>query len=200
MLVLIGLHSLLEYPLWYSYFLLPAAWAWGFALGVPPASPQAAVEPPRRAPPALVLGAIALVLGGAFSVVDYWRVAAVFSSADTDRPLSQRIADGQRSVFFAHHAHYAAATVADEPETALPSFAQASHYLLDTRLMMAWARAYAAAGDTERARYLTDRLREFRNPASEEFLAACNAPPAASAPPFQCAPSASPHGWREFMR
>ncbi|HRD98830.1 MAG TPA: Wzy polymerase domain-containing protein, partial [Rubrivivax sp.] len=35
MVLLIGLHSLLEYPLWYAYFLLPAAWAWGFALGRP---------------------------------------------------------------------------------------------------------------------------------------------------------------------
>jgi hypothetical protein len=31
MVLMIGLHSLLEYPLWYAYFLLPAAWAWGFA-------------------------------------------------------------------------------------------------------------------------------------------------------------------------
>ena len=31
-LALIGLHSLLEYPLWYSYFLLPTAFAWGLAL------------------------------------------------------------------------------------------------------------------------------------------------------------------------
>ena len=32
LVLMIGLHSLVEYPLWYSYFLLPAAWAWGFAL------------------------------------------------------------------------------------------------------------------------------------------------------------------------
>jgi hypothetical protein len=33
MLLLIGLHSLLEYPLWYAYFLLPTAWLFGHALG-----------------------------------------------------------------------------------------------------------------------------------------------------------------------
>ena len=37
MVLMIGLHSLLEYPLWYAYFLLPAAWAWGFALAGPAA-------------------------------------------------------------------------------------------------------------------------------------------------------------------
>jgi hypothetical protein len=35
LVLMIGLHSLLEYPLWYAYFLLPAAWAWGFGLGLP---------------------------------------------------------------------------------------------------------------------------------------------------------------------
>jgi hypothetical protein len=33
--LMISLHSLLEYPLWYAYFLLPAAWAFGFGLGAP---------------------------------------------------------------------------------------------------------------------------------------------------------------------
>ena len=32
MVLLIGVHSLLEYPLWYAYFLLPTAWAWGHAV------------------------------------------------------------------------------------------------------------------------------------------------------------------------
>ncbi len=32
LLLMIGLHSMLEYPLWYDYFLLPAAFAFGMAL------------------------------------------------------------------------------------------------------------------------------------------------------------------------
>ncbi|MDP9125526.1 MAG: Wzy polymerase domain-containing protein, partial [Pseudomonadota bacterium] len=43
MVAMIGIHSLDEYPLWYAYFLLPAAWAWGFTLGSGPA-PKPAVE------------------------------------------------------------------------------------------------------------------------------------------------------------
>ncbi|MBP6339000.1 MAG: pilin glycosylation ligase domain-containing protein, partial [Vitreoscilla sp.] len=42
MVLMIGLHSLLEYPLWYAYFLLPTAWAWGLALR----EPDAAGQPP----------------------------------------------------------------------------------------------------------------------------------------------------------
>ena len=42
MILMIAGHSFDEYPLWYAYFLLPAAWAWGFTLGSGPApSPRA---------------------------------------------------------------------------------------------------------------------------------------------------------------
>ncbi len=33
MVLLMALHSQLEYPLWYAYFLLPTAFAWGLCLG-----------------------------------------------------------------------------------------------------------------------------------------------------------------------
>ena len=31
--LLVGVHSLLEYPLWYAYFLLPTVFALGLCLG-----------------------------------------------------------------------------------------------------------------------------------------------------------------------
>ena len=39
LVVVVGLHSLLEYPLWYAYFLLPTAFALGLAL-----APEASAE------------------------------------------------------------------------------------------------------------------------------------------------------------
>lgn len=194
LLVLIGLHSLLEYPLWYAYFLLPTAWVWGFALG------RRAERPPSPgASPALVAGGVVLVVATVLSVLDYTRVAAVFASSE--RPLAQRIAAGQRSVFFAHHADYAAATTASGAGSLAP-FARATHYLLDTRLMIAWARALHAAGDTERAAWIAARLREFRNPGAEDFFEPCGglaAPPAAaSSAAFPCAAPGAALGWRDF--
>ncbi|HLL17415.1 MAG TPA: Wzy polymerase domain-containing protein, partial [Rubrivivax sp.] len=61
MVLMIGLHSLLEYPLWYSYFLLPAAWAWGFALQ--PGQADSSVEdeaPPGRPGRWLQMAALAV--------------------------------------------------------------------------------------------------------------------------------------------
>jgi len=204
MVLLIGLHSLLEYPLWYAYFLLPTAFAWGLALGLPAAvaganpnttaatatafsaaqPPHAQVPAPAQTraqaaphPPWLRAAAGVLCVAGAlFALFDYLRVAAIFEARRGAAPLEQRIEDGKRSVFFGHHAHYAAATVSDTPAQEMPAFDIATHHLLDTRLMLAWTQAFAQAGDLDRARHLAQRLREFRNPASAEFLAVCAAP------------------------
>ena len=102
-------------------------------------------------------------------------------------------------MFFGHHAEYAAATVATDPSEVLPAFQRATHYLLDTRLMMAWANALAEIGETDRARYLAQLLREFRNPQSEEFFAPCSNAGAASAPtPFQCETPLRRYDYRDF--
>ena len=232
MVLMIGLHSLLEYPLWYSYFLLPAAWAWGFALqadaGAPIATPLAAPAPTPpaagRASRPLMLAAAVVVAGAAFSVVDYLRVASIFSAAPGEAPLAQRVAQGQRSVFFAHHADYAAVTAGLPVADPARAFDRVVHYLLDARLMMAWAESLAERGETDAARHIAERLREFRKPDADEFFAVCgpaeaagaaagaaasaasasaSAPlPAASAaaPPFQCAPAAKVPDWRNFVR
>lgn len=227
--LLVGLHSLLEYPLWYAYFLLPTAYALGLCLGpspvgrgdgdaagaparstapgaAPSEAPSEANSAAKRAAPRwLSVGATLLALAGAYSVVDYGKVVVIFSPGPDAAPLEERIAKGKRSLFFAHHAHYAAATTSPRPAQDLPSFEVASHFLLDMRLMVAWARAQADAGDLERARYIADRIREFRREGSEEFLAACDdhppgAPGAPAAPdvPFQCTPASSALSARDF--
>ena len=194
--LMIGLHSLLEYPLWYAYFLLPTAWAFGFGLGG--AAPSAAAPAARHR--WLAPAAAALVLGAVFSVWDYTRVTAIFAADDDAAPLARRIERGQRSVFFAHHADYAAATTETEPRLRERAFRGATHYLLDTRLMMAWAEELAARGDVDRARHLAARLREFHNALSKDWLDECRSslPAAASAAPFQCAPPARRYDWRDF--
>jgi hypothetical protein len=196
LVLMIGVHSLLEYPLWYAYFLLPTAFAWGLCLGTPGGSAAAArLWIGTRA---LATCCVVMFAGGVASVVDYLRVAAIFE-ADGGKPLEQRIADGERSWLFAHHAHYAAATTAEHPSDELPSFAVATHYLLDTRLMMAWANALAEAGDVERARHIAARLREFGNEDSRVFFLPCDAPRApGTAAPFQCTPPTRSFDYRDF--
>jgi hypothetical protein len=192
MVLMIGLHSLLEYPLWYSYFLLPAAWAWGYALWLPakPTVAAAGVGVGVR-PPSMALAAAngVVVLAAALSVLDYTRVTAIFVAEDGAAPLEARIAAGQRSVLFAHHADYAAVTSAVASGDPAHAFDRATHYLLDTRLMIAWSRALAERGQLDAARYVAERLREFRKADAESFFEAC--PAGVAAPSAPSAPSAS---------
>ena len=205
MVLMIGLHSLLEYPLWYSYFLLPAAWAWGCALQGEPEpeserGPAAETKPAPSSTP-LSVAALAVVAVAALSVLDYTRVAAIFSASPGAPPLEQRIATGQHSIFFAHHADYAAVTSSAPGDDTPNAFRRATHYLLDARLMIAWAQDLASHGQVDLARHLAARLREFRKPDADEFFAPCpkEAVPAAPGLPFQCELPQQPHDWREFL-
>ena len=200
MVVMVLLHSLLEYPLWYAYFLLPAAFAFGVALGGPAvAEVEVAATPAERGTRPLLLAAMLVLLGGVVSVQDYLRVVVIFAPWDDAAPLAQRIADGQRSWFFSHHGDYAAVTTAEHPSQVMAGFAGATHNLLDARLMMAWAKALGESGDSEGARYLAQRLKEFRNDQAEAFFAPCSAAAsAASAPPFQCLEPTAPLDYRRF--
>jgi O-antigen ligase len=185
MVLMMVVHSFLEYPLWYAYFLLPTAFAWGVCLGGG-ALPEGA-HVPRRGDRSLMLpwACAALVLGALLSVLDYQRVVAVFSTPSDGLALSLRIRHGQRSWLFAHHADYAAATTAVHPLEAMSAFERASHYLLDTRLMVAWAVALNEGGEVDKARYLAQRLAEFRNALSADFFAPC-LELATQDVPFQC--------------
>jgi hypothetical protein len=190
---MIGIHSLDEYPLWYSYFLLPAAWAWGFALGSGPAprpsrpvlhGTEGSVRPRmidetnviRLSGDGIVLRCIGVVmmLVAVAAAMDYYRVSTIFMEVD-DPPLTDRVAAGQRSVLFAHHADYADATITDPPSRALGALERATHALLDARLMIAWANALAESGQFDRARYVAARLREFHKSEADEFFAPCDA-------------------------
>lgn len=202
--LMIGLHSLLEYPLWYAYFLLPTAWLAGFGLGA--AAPQREAGARRGGAGLAVAAALALALG-VYAAWDYARVAAIYSAADV-APLQERIARGQASPFFAYQADYAAATSEVDEGLRARGLQGATHFLLDTRLMMAWAEELARRGELERARHLADRLREFHNPASRAWFAACDEAPATldapaaqaapSPPPFQCAHATRAFTWRDF--
>ncbi|WP_374563542.1 Wzy polymerase domain-containing protein [Ideonella sp.] len=203
MVLMIGVHSLFEYPLWYAYFLLPTAWAWGYALRLPEAAkPKHELPAPRFGAPLLLrLAGVLMIVGSLYALYDYWKVVAIYAPTDDAGPLPERIERGQGSLFFSHHADYAAATTTTPPSAAMAAFGTTTHSLLDTRLMLAWAQALAESGNRDKASYLAARLREFRNPASAEFFEVCNDPDkmAASPPPFQCVPPPAGLTWRDFQ-
>ena len=245
--ILVAVHSMLEYPLWYAYFLLPTAFAFGLCLGgrtgrtalsgsggdpavdsspasiartaagaeAAPVELSGAVESADAAPlnassqatavrlgghptRPLVLASMLMMGCGVLALYDYAQVVVIFSPPANATPLEARIAAGQRSVLFAHHADYAAVTT-EEPGRDLGPFKRAPHYLLDSRLMMAWAQALAATGDVDRARYIAARLREFHNEQAEPFFAPCVETPKPGVElPFQCQPPQRSYTYEDF--
>ena len=209
LVLLTGLHSLVEYPLWYAYFLLPVALAWGLVLGLPasgaattkPTSATAGGTAATTATTPSAAGLIAgllLAAGGVLAVLDYQRAVAIYAPTEGSGSLASRIARGQLSPLFAHHADYAAATNDVPAASRALGLARATHALLDTRLMLAWARQLADAGHNDEARWVAQRLRDFRNPDAAEFFAACDGTAATAGLPFQCQAPQRAHGWRDL--
>ena len=110
-----------------------------------------------------VLVSMAMILLAALALWDYSRVVVIFAPPAKSAPLDQRIESGRHSILFGHHADYALGTVDDHPGKVMQAFDRAPHYLLDTRLMMAWARGLHESGQEDKARYVAARLKEFRN-------------------------------------
>ncbi len=78
MIAVLALHSQLEYPLWYAYFLLPGAWALGLFLGAAPLATTAAPRAAGRSTALRAAGALVL-LGAAYA-------GSKFASRDDPKP------------------------------------------------------------------------------------------------------------------
>ncbi len=191
--MVIGLHSMLEYPLWYAYLLLPTTWAFGYALG---AASRAGVPAPSAAP----LRAWR-VLGAMFAVVavsawlDYRNIVLLFEP--TTASLPERIQRARLSPLFSDQADFLAVSSTPPSPTLMPAIQRSSHVLLTGRLLYAWANLLYAEGQVDKARYLAARLRELDLSGPRRWYAPCG-DPAVTAKPFQCLAPDHPVSWRDF--
>ncbi len=195
--VVMGLHSMTEYPLWYAYLLLPTAWAFGFALGAgtaaAPADGAGGAAPLRAWRWA---GAMMVVLS-ASAWLDYLNIVKLFLPDPTSLPFEERIARAQASPLFANQADYVAVVNLPLTPQSAPLVARASHVLLNGRLMYLWANVLNAEGEVDKARYMAARLREFNLPGPKPWYAPCS-DAAVAAKPFQCLAPEHPVSWRDF--
>lgn len=190
MLMLLLWHSLLEYPLWYPYFLFPAIAALGtyVVLGWHARGRAPVVAGPLRKGVTRAAGAV-MIAGAVHAMWDYQRIVQIFAPHGErgQAPLIERIDDGRGSWLFGHHADYALVTTAERPEEVFDGFARPLRHLIDARLMVAYAKALHGRGEHDKALYVAQRLREFRHPLGEAFFAVCDSEaPEGAATPFQC--------------
>ncbi|MBW8757560.1 MAG: O-antigen ligase C-terminal domain-containing protein [Burkholderiales bacterium] len=195
--VVMGLHSLLEYPLWYAYLLLPTAWAFGFAVGAGKAGAS-----PARAEPAVPLRAwrwigVLMVVLAPSAWLDYLNIVKLFLPDATSLPLEERVARAQASPLFANQADYVAVTNLPLTSDTAPLVVRSSHVLLNGRLMFLWANLLEAQGQVDKARFMAARLREFDLSGPRPWFAPCR-DAAVTAKPFQCLAPEHPVTWRDF--
>lgn len=194
MLAMLALHSMLEYPLWYFFLLLPAAFMLGLCEGLD-ASPSSASEPHARSWPWLALG-MTLLVAALFSATDYLKIARLYlpSLPGAAPDLPRRLQDARGSVFNGTIAMRATATEMKPGPSAVRAAEIAAHGLLDVPLLIAWADALAASGDADRARYLAQRIYEFDTPDVDRYRAACQVQPQ----PYQCQPPSRSYALTEL--
>ncbi len=194
-LVVLSLHSLLEYPLWYAYFLLPACYFLGVLLRLAAVcfqdgAPQGNAEGFSSTATTAVLKTfgIVIVLAGLAAAWDYTRVLQAFKpfGAGLRKPLEQRVAEGQRSIFFGHLVDYGLVTSASRFDGLNASFERPRHRLVNAQFLRAYAQALHEWGEDEKARYVAQRLREFRDPRFTGFFAPCANLGDVAQKPFQC--------------
>jgi O-antigen ligase len=225
MVAMAGLHSLLEYPLWYSYFLLPTAFAFGIGLSARarPSEPSSAATPSHRGSEGLGwLGAI-MAMMALWCAIDYQSAANIYAPRPCVQmanqlalkpdaqpgllqricpgPLDKRIAFGRTMPWWGHQADYAFVNAPDDDEPSLPprAFSRTVHNLMDARLMMAYARSLAEHGEVDKARYVAERLREFRSSRAKAWLADCEPEQAGGPVPFQCEAPRGRYSWRDVV-
>lgn len=200
MLVIIAIHSMLEYPLWYTYMLLPTAYLLGLCMNGPAPGTSATHSAPTSGATAqpvvkdmsktvLQLVGALTVIGCLYAVFDFMQVRHIYAPSGSSRLESeqQRIEAGRASRLFGAYADYAAVVTAADPAAVFPAFSRPMHTLIDMHLLIAYARALETRGEHDKATFVAQRIREFDLPLAHEFFAPCATPGSPPTLPFQCA-------------
>lgn len=100
-IAVVGLHSMLEYPVWYMNFLIPTAFAFGVLLAAQPVTAQ----PGPSLPTALtgLMGAV-LLFASAWAFFDYMRVASVFKEDGRASADLSEVASIQNTFLYRYYA------------------------------------------------------------------------------------------------
>lgn len=192
LLVVVGIHSQLEFPLWYLYYLLPSAFLLGLCSGhdasKQPCEKARSDRPTSRLGNVFVYAGAWLFTTGLVAWADYQRIAPLYEEGTL--PMPDRIISGQQARLFGTWADRVYADVLPDSSKALEAIQRSSHLMLDAHLLMRWAVALDRAGETDKARYIAQRVRDFGDPASSEWLSRC-ASTSGSAPRWCGPPSHS---------
>ena len=162
LLVVLGLHSLLEYPLWYGPFQM----ALGLAIGLLWAAPDAPAEEDAQEGPMWV--AALLFIGCLYAAWDFNRVGQIYRQAASrdaayrDNPLHH----AKQSWLFKNQADFAELTTqtvtADNAAELYPQALRLMHYSPEARVVQRVIDSGKLLGHDAQAQALTARLEDVK--------------------------------------
>ncbi len=174
LLVVLGLHSLLEYPLWYGPFQMTLGLAIGL-LWAPThvdleadGQAEAKVEPQVEAQEGPMLIAAILFIGCLYAAWDFSRVGQIYRQA-TSRDAAYRdnpLHHAKQSWLFKNQADFAELTTqavtADNAAELYPQAVQLMHYSPEARVVQRVIDSGKLLGHDEEAQTLTERLDDVK--------------------------------------
>ncbi|MEY4435168.1 MAG: hypothetical protein RL175_123 [Pseudomonadota bacterium] len=162
LMVVLGLHSMLEYPLWYGPFQMTL----GLAIGLLWAAPNAPVKQEAQEGPMLV--AALLFIGCLYAAWDFNRVGQIYRPAASrdaayrDNPLHH----AKQSWLFKNQADFAELTTQtvtpDNAASLYPQAMRVMHYSPEARVVQRAIDSGKLLGHDEQAQVLTERLEDVK--------------------------------------
>jgi hypothetical protein len=167
--LVVAMHSMVEFPLWFAYFLLPTAWALGIA------STCGQAKPPSRAVAPGWNGwsaaGAALTAASFVAFADFARALPAALPESDPMPLEERIERARHSRLFFQLADSLAATRTERPPIRV--FDGARHVAIDAELLVAWSRALMREGDAQAARHVAQRALSYAAAVNREHRIPC---------------------------
>ena len=161
-LLVLGLHSLLEYPLWYGPFQMTL----GLAIGLLWAAPNAEAKEEAQEGPMLI--AALLFMGCLYAAWDFNRVGQIYRQAASrdaayrDNPLHH----AKQSWLFKNQADFAELTTqtvtADNAAALYPQALRLMHYSPEARVVQRVIDSGKLLGHEAQAQLLTERLQDVK--------------------------------------
>ena len=180
--VIVLIHSMTEFPLWYAFILLP----FGFLLGLyfgglqPPSEPKKGAQAPTALLKRLYMYAALAMLGGiVLGTTHYLPTVAMYVLNTKNITREDRLATAERAFLYKHWIVYNSiggtsyGDISAQPKVLLPLFDKSSRFYMNEFNMTQYALVLAENGRFEHATRVVAALRRVQSNKLSDLLTYC---------------------------
>ena len=181
-LVIVLIHSMTEFPLWYAFFLLPFGFLLGLYFGAVPSPDN--LKDTKNASSALpkrmyTYAALAILGGIVLGTTHYLPTVAMYVLNTKDITREDRLATADRAFIYKHWIVYNSiggttySDISAQPKIFLPLFDKSSRFYMNEFNMTQYALVLAESGRFEHATRVVAGLRRLQSGKLADLLAYC---------------------------